>query len=120
MSNPRITTPTRPPSSAKWPACCARGGHFLYIDCQPAAGVEVWEATLAEAPLRKLSQRDINAETMRGMEKHSQHWVDTIERHAPSVLRNTLRDGAPVAGGKHYQGLKAGTTTYRVHLFVKD
>jgi fatty-acid O-methyltransferase len=96
------------------------GGHFLYTDCQPAAGVEVWEATLAEAPLRKLSQRDINAETMRGMEKHSQHWVDTIERHAPSFLRNTLRDGAPVAGGKHYQGLKAGTTTYRIHLFVKD
>ncbi len=40
------------------------GGHFPYTDCQPAAGVEVWEATLANAPLRKLSQRDINAETI--------------------------------------------------------
>jgi len=82
------------------------GGHFLYTDCQAAAGVEVWKATLVDAPLRKLSQRDINAETMRGMEMHSQHRVDTIERRAPSFLRNTLRDGAPVA--------------YRVHLFVKD
>ncbi len=96
------------------------GGHFLYTDCQPPAGVAVWEATLANAPPRKLSQRDINAETMRGMEKYSQHWLDTIERRAPSFLRNTLRDGAPVPGGKHYQGLKEGTTTYRVHLFVKD
>jgi fatty-acid O-methyltransferase len=50
------------------------GGHFLYTDCQPAAGVEVWEATLVDAPLRKHSQRDINAKTMRGMEMHSQHW----------------------------------------------
>ena len=57
---------------------------------------------------------------MRGIEKYSQHWLDTIERRAPSFLRNTLRDGAPVPGGKHNQGLKEGTTTYRVHLFVKD
>jgi fatty-acid O-methyltransferase len=96
------------------------GGDFLYTDCQPAAGVEVWEATLANAPLHKLSQRDINAETMRGMEQYSQHWLDTIERRAPSFLRKSLRDGAPVAGSKHYQGLQAGTTTYRIHLFVKD
>jgi ubiquinone/menaquinone biosynthesis C-methylase UbiE len=96
------------------------GGHFLYADCQPPTGVAVWEATLANAPLRKLSQRDINAETMRGMEKYSQQWLDAIDRHAPSFLRSTLRDGAPVVGSKHYQGLQAGTTTYRIYLFVKD
>lgn len=96
------------------------GGHFLYTDCQPAAGVEVWEATLANIPLRKLSQRDINAETMRGMEMYSDHWLEVIERRAPSFLRKAIRDGAPVAGSKHYQGLKEGTTTYRIYHFVKD
>jgi SAM-dependent methyltransferase len=96
------------------------GGHFLYTDCQPPAGIAVWEATLANAPLRKLSQRDINAEVMLGMEKYSQQWLDVIDRNAPSFLRSTLREGAPVPGGRHYQGLKEGTTTYRIHLFVKD
>jgi hypothetical protein len=86
----------------KCPGCCAR------------------EATLANAPPRKLSQPDINAETMRAMEKYSQQWLDAIGRHAPSFLRSTLRDGAPVVGSKHYQGLQAGTTTYRIYLFVKD
>jgi fatty-acid O-methyltransferase len=96
------------------------GGHFLYTDCQPAAGVEVWEATLANVPLRKLAQRGINAETMLGMERHSQHWLDVIDRTAPSFLRSTIREGAPVFGSRHYQGLKEGSTTYRIYLFVKD
>ena len=87
------------------------GGHFLYTDCQPPAGVAVWEATLAKAPLRKLSQRDINAEVMLGMEKHSEHWLDVVDRHAPSFMRSTLREGLPVPGGRHYQGLQDGTTT---------
>jgi fatty-acid O-methyltransferase len=117
MSNPRITM-TRPPSSAKWPARCAREAISCTPTARPPPALKSG-SMLANAPLRKLSRRDINAETMRGMEKHSQHRVDTIERHAPSFLRNALRDGAPVAGG-NYQGLKAVTTTYRVHLFVKD
>ena len=71
------------------------GGHFLYTDCQAAAGVEVWKATLVDAPLRKLSQRDINAETMRGMEMHSQHWVDTIDRRARRPSCATLFATAP-------------------------
>jgi hypothetical protein len=57
---------------------------------------------------------------MHGMEKYSQHRLETIEGRAPPFLRNALRDGGPVSGGKHYQSLKAGSTTYRIHLFVKD
>ena len=60
---------------AKWPACCAREAISCTPTANPPAGVEVWEATLANAPLRKLSQRDINAETMRGMEMYSRALV---------------------------------------------
>jgi fatty-acid O-methyltransferase len=112
------------PDQAKFFSEVARvlrpGGHFLYTDCQPIAGTEVWEQTLANAPLRKLAQRDINRECMRGMENYSQHWYDVIERNAPSFLRSSIAEGLPVEGSRHYQGLKAGTTTYRIHLFVKD
>lgn len=96
------------------------GGHFLYTDCQPAAGIEAWEAALHNAPLRKLSQRDIMRETMLGMEAHSQHWFDVIDRNAPSFLRSSIAEGAPVVGSRHYQGLKDGITTYRIYLFVRD
>jgi fatty-acid O-methyltransferase len=96
------------------------GGHFLYTDCQPADGLEVWEARLEDAPLRKLSQRDINAECMLGMENYSQQWFDVIDRNAPSFLRSSIREGAPVVGGRHYHGLEQGWTTYRIYLFVKD
>jgi hypothetical protein len=57
---------------------------------------------------------------MLGMERYSQHWLEVIDRHAPSFLRSTIREGAPVYGSQHYQGLKEGTTTYRIYLFVKD
>jgi hypothetical protein len=65
-------------------------------------------------PLQKHSQRDINAEAMPGMENYSQHYFDVIDRNAPSFLRSTLREGAPVVGRRRYQGLKQGSTTYRI------
>jgi hypothetical protein len=76
--------------------------------CQPPAGVAVWEATLANAPLRKLSQRDINAEVMLGMEKHSEHWLDVVDRHAPSFMRSTLREGLPCLAGGTTRAYKTG------------
>jgi hypothetical protein len=57
---------------------------------------------------------------MLGMERYSQHSLELIDRHAPSFLRSTIREGAPVYGSRDYQGLKEGTTTYRIDLFLKD
>jgi SAM-dependent methyltransferase len=43
------------------------GGHFLYADLRPRDGIAAWEAALANAPMRMLSQSEINAEVTRGM-----------------------------------------------------
>jgi ubiquinone/menaquinone biosynthesis C-methylase UbiE len=45
------------------------GGHFLYADFRDADGVSAWEAMLVNAPMRLLSQRVINAEVVRGLQR---------------------------------------------------
>lgn len=96
------------------------GGHFLYADIQPYAGVEAWEAMLADFPLRMLSQREINAEVLRGMEKGSQYWLDLFDRHVPRFLHRFARKFAPLPGTTVYRDLENGTTSYRMYSFVKD
>lgn len=43
------------------------GGHFLYTDSRRNPVVAEWEAALADAPLRTISQRDIGAQAKRGL-----------------------------------------------------
>ena len=62
-------------------------GHFLYADTQPPDGIAAWEAALANAPMRMLSQRVINAEVLRAMEKNSQQRLIMIERQTPAFLQ---------------------------------
>jgi len=94
------------------------GGHFLYTDSQPPNGVAAWEAALADAPMRMISQREINAEVMRGMERNSQHWLDMIDRHVPTPLHGLARDVAGVQDSSAYRDLQSGILSYRIYCFV--
>ncbi len=67
------------------------GGHFLYADTQPPDGIAAWEAALANAPMRMVSQRVINAEVLRAMEKTSKQRLEVIDRRAPALLRGLAR-----------------------------
>ncbi len=61
-------------------------GHFLYTDLRPRSNVADWEAALAEAPIRMLSQQDINAEVVRGLEMNSPRMSELVGR-MPTILR---------------------------------
>jgi SAM-dependent methyltransferase len=96
------------------------GGHFLYTDHQPPNGIPSWEAALADAPMRLLSQRVINAEVLRGMEKNSQQRLDLVDRHVPAFLRGLARDIAGVPGSRSYHDLQRGDLSYRMYCFAKE
>jgi SAM-dependent methyltransferase len=96
-----------------------RGGHFLYADFRPAAGIAAWEAALASTLLQMLSHTVINAEVLRGMEKNSQQWRGRIDRHVPVFLRGFARDVAGVPGLKLYKELQSGGLSYRMYSFAK-
>ena len=81
------------------------GGHFLYADFRPRHDIAKWEAALADAPMRLLSQRVINAEVVRGMEKNSQQWLDLIGRHVPAFLHGFARDVSGVQGSRVYRAV---------------
>jgi ubiquinone/menaquinone biosynthesis C-methylase UbiE len=97
------------------------GGHFLYTDLRcDWDNIGEWEAAMVDAPLRMLSQREINPEVIRGIEKNSQWWEDVINRHVPEFLRPYAGGFAGVAGGGGYLALQNGEITYRMYTFVKD
>jgi ubiquinone/menaquinone biosynthesis C-methylase UbiE len=95
------------------------GGHFLYADFRPAYAIAPWQAALAGAPLRMISQRVINAEVVRGMEKNSQQWSRRIDRHVPAFLRGFARDFAGVQPWTLYQEMQSGGLSYRMYCFAK-
>jgi SAM-dependent methyltransferase len=95
------------------------GGHFLYADSQPPDGIAAWESALAASPMRMLSEREINADVVRGMEKNSQRWLDVIDRHAPAFLQGLARDIAGVQGSSAYHELQSGILSYRMYSFAK-
>ncbi|HTY35193.1 MAG TPA: class I SAM-dependent methyltransferase, partial [Mycobacterium sp.] len=45
------------------------GGHFLYADARPKQDIANWEKELGDAPMRLLSERVINEQVARGLEK---------------------------------------------------
>lgn len=96
------------------------GGHFLYADLRYHYDIADWEAALADAPLKLLSQRVISAQVLRGMEKNSQRWLNLIHRHIPAFFHGTARDFAGVPGARGYRALQSGESTYRMYSFAKD
>ena len=96
------------------------GGHFLYADLRPREAISAWEAALADVPLRLTSERIVNAEVLRGMERNSQRSKDLVARHLPALLRRIGNEFAGVQGSQVYRDLQRGKLSYRTFLFKKD
>ena len=95
------------------------GGHFLYADFRGFLEFSDWEAALADAPMQLLSERVINAEVLRGMEKNSTGYLELIG-HLPVFLRSFGRLFAGVPGTRIYRELERGRISYRMYSFTKD
>jgi ubiquinone/menaquinone biosynthesis C-methylase UbiE len=96
------------------------GGYFLYADFRVHHLVDKWEAALAEAPMRLVSERVIDDEVERGIEKNSPRVQAIISRRVPAFLQRVARDQAGVRGGKLYNGVQGGVFSYRMYCFARD
>jgi ubiquinone/menaquinone biosynthesis C-methylase UbiE len=96
------------------------GGHFLYTDLRPRVSIAEWEAALAGAPMRMLSQREINAEVVRAIDKNTQKWLDLIDRRVPAFLHGFARGQTPMQGGRLYRAVQSGESSYRMYCFAKE
>ncbi|KZS54737.1 fatty-acid O-methyltransferase Mtf2 [Mycobacterium ostraviense] len=94
------------------------GGHFLYTDFRLPFNIAAWETALANAPMRIVSQTEINDEILRGYEKLAPSWKALHDRHTPRLLR-----GAYVKlfalDGKTTHPLKIWGFSYRVYCLAK-
>jgi hypothetical protein len=95
------------------------GGHFLYADARSRSAIAAWEAALSAAPLRVLSQTDITADILLGMERNSQRRLEGISRRMPTFLRGLAGDIAGVRDSRIYRDFEAGQLSYRLYQFVK-
>ncbi|AGB20794.1 methylase involved in ubiquinone/menaquinone biosynthesis [Mycobacterium sp. JS623] len=94
------------------------GGHFLYADARPSHDIAEWEEALANAPMRMVSERQINTEVMRGMEKTLESWQYVIDRATPALLRGLVRRFAPAQ--RAYDNLRSGgASEYRMYCFAR-
>jgi ubiquinone/menaquinone biosynthesis C-methylase UbiE len=96
------------------------GGHFLYADFRGQFDVSDWQAALAAMPLRMVSERVVNAEVLRGMDKNSSRNLDLVRRNAPVVLQPFGRLFAGLPGTPLYSELQRGRISYRMYCFAKE
>jgi SAM-dependent methyltransferase len=95
------------------------GGHFLYADFRFRERWVEWEKAIADAPLKILHQRNINAEVLRGMDRNSQRSQALIARHLPRFFHNLGADFAGVKGSRIHNALNSGELSYRSYCFEK-
>lgn len=93
------------------------GGHFLYTDSRRPQAVADWDAALAAAPLRQLSQRDILEEAKRGLAANTKRSQETLSRRLPPFLVGAIQRGVNVLD---WDLRRSGGISYRVYCFVKD
>ena len=96
------------------------GGHFLYADFRGRSEFSGWDAALADTQMRQVSERVINPEVLRGLEKNSQRSVDLIGRLLPTFLRPFGRRFAGVPGTGLYRDIQSRKIEYRMYCFTKD
>ncbi|WP_245845390.1 phthiotriol/phenolphthiotriol dimycocerosates methyltransferase [Mycobacterium arosiense] len=96
------------------------GGRFLYADIRYADEIATWEADLADIPMRRVSERIINAEVMRGLERN--RFSDQLARRLPdiAVVRRIVSDYAGGRGSLIYRRLENGEASYRLFCYAKD
>ncbi len=112
--------PHFPGSSPKLRACFAREAISYTPIFGPRSDVAEWEAALAGAPLRMLSQQDINrAGTARDWRRiRSGYWTWSAECRHP--LRRIGREYSGVEGTGFYRAMQSGKYPYRMYCFMKD
>ena len=93
------------------------GGHFLYADSRRRRAVAEWEAALAGAPMRTISQRSIDDEAMRGLRENTHRSQDLISRRVPVFLLGVIRYGIGILD---WDLRRAGGFSYRMYCFAKD
>jgi ubiquinone/menaquinone biosynthesis C-methylase UbiE len=96
------------------------GGHLLYADFRVRSEFPGWDATLADAALRQVSMRVINAQVVRSLDKNSQRSLDLISHRMPAFLRPFGRRFAGLPGTTFYQQIENGNAEYRIYCFTKD
>ena len=94
-------------------------GHFLYADLRPRNHIAQWETALAEAPIRMLSQQDINAQVLRGLRKNKPRMLDLINR-MPKPLHGVSREYSGMEGSGFYRAMQSEKYLYRMYCFTKD
>jgi SAM-dependent methyltransferase len=92
-------------------------GHFLYADSRRAPVVPEWEAALAEAPVRKISERPIEEEVKRGLAANARQTLERLGGRFPAILNSLIRVGVDVLD---WDLRRAGGFSYRVYHFMKD
>ena len=97
-----------------------RGGHFLYTDVRNTPDIAAWEAALADAPLRMVSERDINTEAALGLENTWNHyWREVVNRRSPAILRRPTRTVGRALCYSNARKLREGEMSYRIYWFEK-
>ena len=93
------------------------GGYFLYTDSRRAPVIAEWEAALADAPLRKISERAIDEEAKRGLDANTRRTQQQISGRLPAFISSLIRCGVGVLD---WDLRRAGGFSYRVYSFAKD
>jgi ubiquinone/menaquinone biosynthesis C-methylase UbiE len=96
------------------------GGHFLYADFRGFLEYDAWDAALAGMPMRMVSEREINAEVLRGMDANSPRLLGLVARKVPKFLQPFGRVFAGAPGTLAYRQLQSGKISYRMYHFEKD
>ena len=91
------------------------GGHLLYCDLRPRDRIAAWETDLAEAPMRMLSQREINTELRRGM-----RLARELSPRAGSPDADLQARWSPWMAAMVDRTLKSGGVSYRMYCFAKE
>jgi ubiquinone/menaquinone biosynthesis C-methylase UbiE len=104
------------------------GGHFLYADLRPRHQVAAWEAALADAPLRMVSQEVINEQVLRGLQRNPRPAQDLvaaalarwISRRVPGRrVARVARSATGVEGSPLHRAVENGDISYRLYHFTR-
>jgi ubiquinone/menaquinone biosynthesis C-methylase UbiE len=96
------------------------GGRFLYADFRYRPDLSGWEAELVDTQMRQVSERVINAEVLRALDKNSQRSLELIGRVLPAFLGRFGRWFAAVPGTGIYRHIQSGQIEYRMYCFTKN